>query len=489
MNSNLTKAAFQPVDNASATVFRICFGLIMAHWAWDYLTTGIVTRMYVEPKFHFTYYLFDWVQPWPGSGMYLHFVALIVLALCIATGCFYRLSSWLFAVGFTYVFLLERTNYQNHYYLIGLIAWWLPVLPLQANVSVDAHIWPHLKSQTMPAWVLWVLQFHIALPYFFGGVAKINADWLQGEPLGQMLASQVDLPILGPALAGSTAAVFLAWTAMVFDLSVVPLLMWKRTRVFAYCSCIAFHLMNSVVFSIHVFPWLMLLATPIFFHPDWPRRVLGASSLNLELLPETRLALNWQRSLLLAGLGLYAVFHCVWPLRHYVYPGDASWNERGHYFAWRMMLRGKPVVLGFAVRDVQTGQVVDGAMKRFVNSEQADRFGRDPEMILQFGQFIGRTYQDTTGHPCEIYALVLASLNGRKPELFLDPNVDLMRESRGFYERTWVLPQREPLRRPAWDVPVEKWREHVELPQLKFMATSSPIGRDDHLLTTARAKL
>jgi len=459
----------------------------MAHWAWDYLTAGIVTRLYVAPQFHFTYFLMDWVKPWPGNGMYLHFVGLVVLSVCIAAGFCYRLSVWLFALGFTYIFLLDRTNYQNHYYLIGLIAWWLPFLPLQSSVSVDAHLWPQLKKDTIPAWVLWVLQFHIALPYFFGGVAKMNADWLQGEPLGQMLASQAVLPVLGPVLNDPSVALILAWAAMLFDLSVVPLLMWKRTRMIAYCGCIAFHLLNSVVFSIHVFPWFMLLATPIFFDTGWPRRVLGGEPLAEDNFESARTNLSWQRRLLWVGLVGYALFHCLWPLRHHVYPGDASWNERGHYFAWRMMLRGKPVVLGFAVRDTQSGQVVDGAINRFLNSEQADKFGRDPEMILHFGQYIGSKYQELSGHRCEVYALVLASLNGRKPELFIDPNVDLMLEPRGFYERDWVLPQREALRRPAWDIPVEKWREHVELPPLKFMAGGLDAGRSDRQLTSANA--
>ena len=125
-NKSLSSALaglFQPVDGASCVFFRVCFGLLTAKWAWDYLAIGRVREFYIEPAFHFTYYGFDWVQPWPGEGMTLHFVGLIILSLMIAAGCFYRTSTLLFAIGFTYVFLLDRTNYQNHYYLIGLIAW------------------------------------------------------------------------------------------------------------------------------------------------------------------------------------------------------------------------------------------------------------------------------------------------------------------------------------------------------------------------------
>jgi hypothetical protein len=33
-----------------------------------------------------------------------------------------------------------------------------------------------------------------------------------------------------------------------------------------------FHLLNDRLFTISIFPWLMLLANPIFFEADWPKR-------------------------------------------------------------------------------------------------------------------------------------------------------------------------------------------------------------------------
>lgn len=473
---------YSPVDGASSVFFRICFGGLMAKWAWDYLAIGRVKAFYIEPEFHFTYYGFDWVQPLPGDWMLLHFVVLMVLCVMIAIGCFYRLASLLFAFGFTYVFLLDRTNYQNHYYLISLISWWLPILPLNRMVSVDAWRNPSIASSTIPRWALRVLQFHIFVPYFFGGIAKINADWLVGEPLRTMLLSQSEMPFIGSLFRQEWIVMGLAIAGLLFDLLVVPALLWKRTRVWAFAACIIFHVMNSVIFNIHVFPWLMLAATPIFFPPDWPRRVLGGAALSakdqtLDVVPVTT-----ARSAFIVLACLYMAFHCVWPLRHHLYPGDASWNERGHYFAWRMMLRGKPVVLGYAIKDRETGEVVDGGVQRFINREQQDRFGRDPEMILHLAHFLGNKYQEVTGHSCSVYALALASLNGRKPELLVDPNVDLLGEPRGFYKREWVLETKEPLQRPAWDVPIDQWRAHVDIPELKFMSKQS-VSLDDDAAT------
>ena len=156
------------IDNASGVVFRVAFGMVLATWCWDYLTLNRVQQYYIEPKFNFSYYFLDFLKPLPGNGMILHFLALLVLSIAVAFGFAYRISALFLAFGFTYVFLLDRTNYQNHYYLISLIAWWLPFLPLHRSHSVDAYLFPKRSGNNYPAWVLWVLRFHIGLPYFFG---------------------------------------------------------------------------------------------------------------------------------------------------------------------------------------------------------------------------------------------------------------------------------------------------------------------------------
>ncbi len=457
-------------DGSSCAFFRVVFGGALSYWSLDYLTDGTVTRRYIEPKFHCTYFPLDFLHPLPGNGMYWVFIAIVFLGLMVAVGAFYRLSSLLLATLFTYVFLLDRTNYQNHYYLICLIAWWLPWMPLNCMASVDALWRTGIFSDVIPGWVLLVLKFHIALPYFMGGIAKLTPDWMLGFPMNEMIFSKQSLPIVGPLAAWEHAGILLAWVGLFFDLLIVPLLIFRRTRILAYALCVVFHVTNSVVFNIHIFPWFMIATTPIFFDPSWPRYLLstGRSSLPASTLVSK---FSWSpvRTYLLTA---YLVFHLLWPLRHHAYPGDASWNERGHYFSWRMMLRGKRVVLGFAVKDKVTNAVVDGNLHRYINPEQHDKLGRDPEMILQFAHFVGNEYRQTTGHDASVYALVLVSLNGRKPELLIDPNVDLMQEQRGFHSRKWIMPQSEPLRRPPWNLPPEQWRQHVELPELLFLRQS-----------------
>jgi hypothetical protein len=153
-------------------------------------------------------------------------------------------------------------------------------------------------------------------------------------------------------------------------------------------------------------------------------------------------------------------------LRHYLYPGDASWTERGHYFAWRMMLRGKMAGVRYYLTDRETKGTFNVDLRQYINVDAAGRFSRDPEMILDLAHFLAHDYRRQTDHDVEVRALVLTSLNGRKPQLFIDPNVDLAKEPRGFYHRKWIMPQTEPLRKEPWSVPLVEWEKHVDLPPL-----------------------
>jgi HTTM domain/Vitamin K-dependent gamma-carboxylase, lumenal domain len=472
--SALLTRLLTPVDLASLVFFRTGFGAIIAWWAWDYLTSGRVRYYYVEPRFHFTWYPLDWVHPWPGAGMYLHFLALVVAALAIAAGCCYRLACLLFAAGFTYVFLLDATNYQNHYYLIALLSVVLAIIPANRAVSVDAHFWPAIRNWTVPAWALWLVRFHIALPYFFGGVAKLDPDWLSGLPMRQMLAPHATLPPVGPLLSSSAAALFFAWGGMIFDLGIVPLLLWKKTRAPAFVLCVLFHAMNSVLFQIHVFPWFMIFASTIFFEPDWPRRVLGGQPLNLPPPePVAWQSLGRPARIGFALLAAYCVFHLWWPLRHHLYAGDVNWTERGHYFSWRMMLRNKTAGVRYYLTDPAEDKTWHPDLRPYLNAEQAGKFTKDPEMILHLAQFLADEYRREKGRPLEVRALVLTSLNGRKPQLFLDPQVNLANEPRGFHSRPWIKPLTEPLRDEPWSLPLSQWEQHIDLPPLPAVARTS----------------
>ncbi|MDJ0704941.1 MAG: HTTM domain-containing protein [Leptolyngbyaceae cyanobacterium MO_188.B28] len=351
-----------PVDIGSLIYFRIAFGAIMLWEMGRYFNHDWIRRYYIEPTFHFTYYGFGWVRPWPAVGMYLHFCGLTILAICILLGLWYRLSMALFCGGFTYIFLLDQTRYLNHFYLISLISLLMIFAPAHRALSIDVLRQPKLRADTASTWTLWSLRTQIGMVYFYAGVAKFNSDWLQGEPMRMWLAERTDLPLMGLLSTETWMGCLLSYGGLLFDLLVIPCLLCRRTRLFAFAIAVGFHWMNSSLFSIGVFPWFMIAATTLFFQPNWPLpRALQGWTTNRAPPKVFRTPLHFRHWIVIALLSAYLVLQLLIPLRHFLYPGSVSWTEEGHRFAWRMKLRDKEADAKFIAIDplTQATQIID----------------------------------------------------------------------------------------------------------------------------------
>jgi len=444
---------FAPVDIGWLVYFRVCFGLLAAWLMWMFFSSGAIERHYILPKLHFTYYGFEWVQPWPGNGMYWHFAGLVAAAVCIAFGVLTRVSCLLFGVGFAYVFLLEQARYMNHFYLLVLISLLLAFVPAGRAFSIDALLHPQIRSKSVPTWCLRLFQIQIGLVYLFAGVAKLDADWLQGAPLALMLADRTDAPLIGAFFTERWMIMLMSYGSLLFDLLAFPMLMWRPTRVAALVLSAGFHLMNSQIFHIDVFPWFMLAATVILFFPDWlpyPRRDDSASK--ARQLQETTPRLDVRQRLTLGLLGLYLLVQFLVPLRHLLYPGNANWTNQGNRFAWRMLLRHKAgYPPAFLATYRKGGQVQDERLAVPTDPEfwwrhwQYRKMITNPDMILQFCHKSARELEQQGCEDVDIRAHVLVSLNGRTPQYLVDPNVNLAAQPRNLWSADWIVPLTQPL--------------------------------------------
>jgi hypothetical protein len=378
----LIERAFAPVDIASLACFRIAFGAVMAWEVVRYFQHGWIASYFIRPEFHFTYLGFGWVKPWPGQGMYVHFVVLGLAALVL----------------FAHVFLIDEAYYLNHFYLITLIAFVLVFVPAHRALSLDARRRPGLRSDHAPAWTLWLLRAQVGIPYFFGGLAKINGDWLRGEPIGSWLADRTDFPLIGRFFTSEWMALAFAYGGLLLDLTIVPLLLWKRTRPWAFAAGVLFHGLNAMLFDIGIFPWLMIAATLLFFEPEWPRRLgllppLARRRRDPDLLPTPARA-RWT----VAAAAAYLAVQVLLPLRHLAYPGDVSWTEEGHFFAWHMKLRDKDATASFTVKDRDTGETWTAGPRAYLSRRQAEKMAGHPDMILQFAHHLAKLGRDA-GRP------------------------------------------------------------------------------------------
>lgn len=436
---------FASVDIAALVYFRIAFGALMLWEVIRYFENGWITRYYVEPSFHFTYYGFDWVRPWPGSGMYIHFVVLGVLAICIMLGLFYRVSTILFFFGITYVFLLDQTQYLNHMYLISLISFLLIFVPAHRSLSLDAALRPKIRSSVAPAWSLWLLRTQLGIVYFFGGIAKLNGDWLQGEPMRLWLAQRTDFPLIGRWFTEAWTPYLFSYGGLLFDLLFVPFVLWRRTRPFALLIAVIFHVTNSRLFSIGIFPWFMITANLLFLAPSWPRRLLRRKQ-DWGSQPTCSPALGVRQRAIVAAISIYLVVQVLVPLRHFLYPGDVRWTEQGHYFSWRMKLRDKEGEAQFFVTDPvnQVSWEVDPFS--YINERQYEEMVDRPDMILQLAHHIANSLRSQGYAQIEVRAWVMVSLNEREPQLLIDPDVDLAAQPRSVLAAQWIEPLVTPLK-------------------------------------------
>lgn len=448
-DSRLLSRLFAPVDIASLVYFRVVFGAIMLWEVYRYFQKGWIATYWIKPPVNFPFYGFGWLEPLPGVGMYVLFAALGVLSLFIIVGFCYRVSIFLFFVGFTYSFLLEQARYLNHFYLIILISFLLIFLPAHRAFSIDARLNGKGSSDYVPAWTLGILKFQLGIVYFFGGIAKINADWLRGQPMAMWLADRTDFPLIGHYFREPLAGFIFSYGGLLFDLLIVPLLCWRRTRTFAFFGAFLFHLTNQQLFNIGVFPWMMMGATAIFFAPDWPRRVLGLlrigdwkPSLHApNLVPSVRA----QRVIAIA-LVLYVSWQCLFPLRHLLYPGNTAWTEVGHRFSWRMKLSSKSGSGQFMVRNSETGEAWGVNPGKYLEPWHKSDLMTHPHMIWQFSRFIEEESRKAGHQEVEVYGWIQVSLNGRPFQAYIDPTVDLTAVPFLSHSNPWVLPLKTPFR-------------------------------------------
>lgn len=440
------------MDIASLVCFRVMFGAILLGDIVQFFTTGWIRAEYIRPRFHFTYYGFSWVHPLPGKGMYYVFGALGVCALFILIGFAYRVAAAVFFLGFTYIFLIEEALYLNHYYFVSLVSFLMIFVPAHRKFSVDAILRPSIASEFAPAWSLWILRAQMGIVYFFGGIAKLNSEWLHGWPLRIWLPRDLMVPVLSHFRNELWLAMFFSYSGLCIDLFAVPLLLWKRSRPYMFAVLAAFHLTNLNLFEIGIFPWFATAMTALYFEPDWPRKLIGfvAHIVGRRIPSAPAIPASVQsrfRTATAVALGVYLSIQVLLPLRHFIYPGDVAWTEEGHRFSWRMKLRDKVGRIGFTLTDPETGVSWSPNLARYLRDFQYEPMSLRPDMIQQLARYLADQETEPGHKRVEVRADARVSLNGRRYQPIVDPNVDLAATEPSLAPSTWITTLTAPRRK------------------------------------------
>ena len=148
----MDKFLFRHIDNSPLIVFRIIFGLLLFLESVGAIFTGWITRTLVEPQFTFNFIGFDFLQPLPGNGMYFYYLIMGLLGLCVMIGYRYRIAMISFFLMWSATYLMQKSSYNNHYYLTALLSFIMIFLPANTYASLDSKRNHVIKSISVPFW-------------------------------------------------------------------------------------------------------------------------------------------------------------------------------------------------------------------------------------------------------------------------------------------------------------------------------------------------
>jgi hypothetical protein len=274
--------------------------------------------------------------------------------------------------------------------------------------------------------------------YAYGAIAKLNVDWLRGEPMYSILVGGHPLvPAIAQSFPPALLAYGIAYTGILADAAIPALLAFRRTVVIGFIYACAFHILNAIFLNIGIFSYLAMAAITIFFAPDWPRRWLGGPA-PIVRKPTSPPAASTR--LLLVGLHLYMAFQLLFPFRHLLFPGMVSWTEEGHRFAWHMKLRQKHSLIAIRAQDPISGRRWDIDPRSDLRVRQLRKLGTFPDIMLQYVHHHRDRLRAQGIRDPIITVDWFCSLNGRPYQRLIEPTVNLAAVDRSWRHAPWILP-------------------------------------------------
>lgn len=442
----LTKYRNKYTDAAPLAVFRILFGLMMLGSIVRFWANGWVQKLYIEPKFFFSYYGFEWIKP-IGEYTYIIFIICAIASLMVAFGFKYRFAIITFFLSFTYIELMDKTTYLNHYYFISILSFLLIFLPASARFSLDCYFKKKEYDQ-IPKWTIDAIKMLLGIVYFYAGLAKLNSDWLfRAQPLKIWLPSKYDLPLIGNSLMQQEWFHYaMSWGGAIYDLTIPFLLLYKRTRVFAFLLVLFFHIFTRVLFPIGMFPYIMIVSSLIFFDAklhrtiiSWFQRLLSIKPMAIQRISEYHYSVI-SRKLVTGIVALFLLIQLSLPWRYLLYSGELFWTEEGYRFSWRVMLMEKAGYSNFKIVDGETKKFFYVQNDDFLTPFQEKQMSFQPDFILEYAHYLGDHFSSQGHQNVEVYVDSYVALNGRLSQRYIDPKVNLYKEKESFQYKSWILP-------------------------------------------------
>lgn len=435
----LNKFLFKHIDNSALIIFRIIFGFLCFAESVGAIFTGWITKTLVEPKFTFTFIGLEWLQPLPGNWMYVYYAVMGIFGLLIMVGYKYRFSAFMFFIMWCGVYFMQKSSYNNHYYLLVLLSGIMVILPAHKYASIDVKQNPKLKSIAMPAWCKWIFVIQLFILYTYASKAKLYPDWLDLSVPTSLMEAKINYPIIGGLLQNGFMPYLVGYGGILFDGLIIPMLLFKPTRKYAFFASIFFHLFNSFVFQVGVFPYLSLAFCLFFFNPETVRNIFLKEK---ELYTKAEIIVPNYKPILVSLGSVYFAIQIVLPLRHHIIPDDVLWTEEGHRLSWRMMLRSKSGYTNFKVVNTATNKTTPINLTQYLTKKQIRSVNYKPDFMWQFAQYLKKEYKKK-GEDVKVFVSAQVSVNGKPHQHLINEKVDLANVKWNVFKHNdWILPSK-----------------------------------------------
>ena len=419
------------ISAAPIITLRRFFAVLVLFSSIRFIGKGWIETQILSPVWLFPFDGFEWIPRPNAQGAMGLFVGMIAGGCMLLAGKTQRLGALLFLVCFTYVEVLDKSNYLNHYYFVSIVAFLFLLIPAKASKSMVPRIY------------VFSFRIIIAIVYFYAGIAKLNADWmLDAQPLRLWLPQHSSLPLIGPLFKLKGTAYLFSWMGAAFDLLAPFALFSNRLRPFFYPVLVVFHVLTWILFPIGVFPWVMIACTTVFFRDEWHInlwRRLPWAPLHIPSKNSTHFPMTFWDKNIKGLLVFFLLFQLVFPWRYLAHKGNSYWHEFGYRFAWKVMLMEKAGYTTYYIEN-EAGQKQVFPIENFLSPNQLKMVGAKPDLIVQAAHLIHAHWKRENNENIKVSAEVWTTLNGRRSQLMIDPFVDLATVKNDWSERNYVLP-------------------------------------------------
>ncbi|OAD57753.1 Vitamin K-dependent gamma-carboxylase, partial [Eufriesea mexicana] len=486
--SRFTELLYRPTDPASLGVIRALFGLCMVLDIVEERGLGDIDIKWGDPMdCHFP--LIHGMKAPPLPWMILIYAIMWMGAFGIMLGTRFKIACACFVIPYWYIFLLDKSYWNNHTYLYGIVGALFWGTEANKYFALDAMKLKETERR-VPLWNYFILKFQFFALYFIAGLKKSGTEWLSGYAMTNLSRHWVFSPFKLFLTTEQTDFFIVHWFAFIFDLTVGFWMLFGKTRIPAMVVCTAYHLMNSRLFSIGMFPYVCLVTMPLFCDPDWPRRlrtfvknnyVPSFFTKNRDFKSHDKAAIDranesWdernnrtskessiadadregtnptdptitrkrareicsksakvtKKQKFVVSLLLFHVFlQFFLPYSHFITKGYNNWVPGMYGYSWDMMVHvWDTVLVVIKVHDNVSNEDRYLDPKAWVQSNRWEKHG---DMVVQYVSCIRNGHQrakKTKWPPLSsnlsIYIDVWCSLNGRFQQRMFNPNVDML---------------------------------------------------------------